>query len=76
MKEKKMKKDKFYVVRKHIYGTIYMVNPYVYGAYTTTAKIFRFWSWNKNLRSQFVNLKICQKIYKNKSFYDIINKIE
>ena len=37
-----MKKDKFYVVRKHIYGTIYMVNPYVYGAYTTTAKIFRF----------------------------------
>jgi hypothetical protein len=35
MKEKKIKKDKFYVVRKHIYRTLYMVNSYVYRAYTT-----------------------------------------
>ena len=26
---------KFSVVRKHIYGTVYMVNSYVDGAYTT-----------------------------------------
>ena len=39
MKEVEMKKDKFYVVMKHIYGTLYMVNSYVDGAHNPLLKI-------------------------------------